>query len=331
MKFLEQKKRKQTRKQAFLWFSLLVTLAALLILIRVGYSFGATGFSTKSLWDWMQLLVVPVVLAGGAILFNAQQNQTARKIASDQQHSAALRSYLDKMSELLLTMKLRESQPEDEIRKVARARTLTVMRELDKSRKGTVVKFLYEAGLIEKAHPIVDLNGADLTEAELSFANLKNADLVGANLMGADLSGTDMTGANLADTLLAEAKLGASGHNWIRQIRIQISLARLPPTTRSILHKTLEEILAANLTDANLTGAKLFGATLVGTNLTNANLTGAQLIQANLTRANLSGANFNRALLSGAIVTEKQLAEASSLQGTFMPNDPLISTSSHPY
>jgi hypothetical protein len=53
----------------------------------------------KTFWDLMQLLIVPVVLAGGAYLLN----KSARM-------ESALQTYLDKMTELLLDKKLSESE-----------------------------------------------------------------------------------------------------------------------------------------------------------------------------------------------------------------------------
>jgi hypothetical protein len=126
----------------------------------------------KTLWDWLQLLIIPAVLAVAGYIINLtiskgeqaateqraqsereaaeKRAETERDIAQDNQREAALQEYIDKMSELLLHEKLRESQPEDEVRKIARVRSLTVLPRLDGKRKGSVIKFLYESGLIEK-------------------------------------------------------------------------------------------------------------------------------------------------------------------------------------
>src|SRR6266852_4577985 len=41
----------------------------------------------KTLWDWMQLLIVPLVLAVGGLLFNLAMNSNAQKIASNNQQT----------------------------------------------------------------------------------------------------------------------------------------------------------------------------------------------------------------------------------------------------
>ena len=41
---------------------------------RRGRAWERTGFGDKTAWDWMELLIVPVVLAVGALLFNLSLN-----------------------------------------------------------------------------------------------------------------------------------------------------------------------------------------------------------------------------------------------------------------
>ena len=149
-------------------------------LILAGYSVSWTGFGErilsngdivgeKTLWDWMQLLIIPFVLAIGAFLLNrserAVERQIAeerrkedrkladeraeleREIAKDRQQEAALQTYFDRMSELLLREKLRTTEIE-EVRDVARTRTLSIMRVLDTRRNNLILQFLREAKLI---------------------------------------------------------------------------------------------------------------------------------------------------------------------------------------
>ncbi len=173
------------------------------------------GFSSKTLWDWLQLLgvlAIAVVLALGTLWFSAKQGQisdamvknqhdtalaisqqqrdTALAIAEDQQREATLNTYLDRMSALLLDKNLNDPRAATEVRELARARTLIALRSLDPPRKGVLIQFLYESGLINNDHPVVDLTGADLSNADLSRATLSNADLSGADLGGAHYSCT---------------------------------------------------------------------------------------------------------------------------------------------
>ena len=107
----------------------------------------------KTLYDWLQLAIIPVVLAFGVWWVNRLQQQrdqrladrrieieqkaaeervkAERDIALDNQREQALQAYIDSMSELLLKEHLSELKPEyAEVQAIARVRTLTVLPRL---------------------------------------------------------------------------------------------------------------------------------------------------------------------------------------------------------
>ncbi|HNQ95120.1 MAG TPA: pentapeptide repeat-containing protein [Anaerolineales bacterium] len=176
-----------------------------------------TGFEGKSLWDWMELLIIPLVLALGAFYLNrserALERQIAedrakleRELATDHQQETALQSYLDRMTELLLENNL-QAVKNEEVSNVARIRTLTVLRGLDRVRKGLVLLFLKESKLIQLKRPIVDLSGADFKDSDLILADLTNCYLLGVNFEGASLLGAYLQNSNLEGTNLHKADL----------------------------------------------------------------------------------------------------------------------------
>ena len=209
---------------------------------------GWTGFANKTLWDWLQLLIVPVMIAiVGAGLAAAQgyfQLQAEERRAQDE----ALQAYLEGMGNLLLDEELLSSQEGDEVRTLARARTLTILGQVDGTRKRSVVLFLYESQLIlvresqliQQDLPIVVISGADLSDANLSDVHLSNAYLRLTDLRRADLSGDDLWNADLWSADLSGADL---------------SDANLSGAVLDL----------ANLSDANLSGADLTGVTGVST------------------------------------------------------------------
>jgi hypothetical protein len=157
----------------------LATVAVLGILTLVSQPFGIT------LWDWLKLLVVPAVIAGGGIWFNRQQRERELAIANEQREreveiaerrtqDEALQAYLDQMSDMLIPKtdrpSLYKARPVDSLSSVARARTLTMLPRLDKERKARVVQFSHESGLIAANRPIVAMRRADLRGADLSKA-----------------------------------------------------------------------------------------------------------------------------------------------------------------
>lgn len=201
----------------------------------------------KTFWDWMQLLVIPLVLALGALWFNWQQSRTEREIAVDQQREDILEAYLDRISALMLDYKLRDSHLGSPIREVAHIRTLTVLRKLDPGRKATLLKFLQDSGLIIGESAVLALNGADLTKVSLHKAVLKGANLSNADLSDADLSKTDLSLATMQSTVLAGADLRGSNLNGADLRRADLHGANL---IGADLHE-------ANLEEANLHDAKV--------------------------------------------------------------------------
>jgi uncharacterized protein YjbI with pentapeptide repeats len=245
----------------------IATCAVVLALIIIGYKYnwGWTGFGpetsepkqhAKTLWDWLQLLaalLIPVVIAVFSWRYTRQQSQTENAIASDNLREAALQAYLDKMSELLLEKNLRSSEQGDEVRNVARARTLTVLSQLDGKRKGNLIQFLYESQLIS----VIDLSGADLSGANLQAAHLTTAKLNHANLSNANLRYANLEFANLSVANLRKVDLRDTCLN-----QTDISYADLSDADLRNADLTKVQITKANLSNVNLHGATIDEGTL---------------------------------------------------------------------
>jgi uncharacterized protein YjbI with pentapeptide repeats len=277
-------------------------------LILAGYSFPWTGFGSyilpngdfvreKSLWDWMELLVIPTVLALGAFFLNRSERslerqiaeertkedrrladeraKLEREIATDRQQEAALQAYLDRMSELLVKENLQTTRTKT-VRNVARTRTLTILRALDGRRKGELIKFLYEAGLINRDKPIINLVEADLREADLSNTNLRGAYLFGANLEGLNVIILSVEFTGQTTTLIDK---------------------------KGTRYKQIEDVkfLGTNMKNAVLRGANLQGADLSDSDLSYADLRGADLRKAHIRRAEFEKSNIN---LEGTIMPD---------------------------
>jgi len=167
---------------------------------------------SKNVWEWLDLLGVPLALVAVGVIFNMAQAGRDDRRDDDRAREATLQSYLTEMSDLMLDGGLLGSRPGEDVRVVARTLTLTAIRRLDGKRKGLVVRFLAEADLVRACDPRVSLALADLRHADLSSAimrraDLKYAQLQGANLLGADLRGADLTYADLRDANLKAAHL----------------------------------------------------------------------------------------------------------------------------
>lgn len=162
-----------------------------------------TGFQGKTFWDWLQILVIPSVLAIGAFYIDL----TASYIESDRQQEESMKSYFLEMTELLLEKQLRHAEKESEVRSIARVMTLTTLRKMDGVRKGFILLFLSELNLIALNDPIVSLSGANLYRADLTGLDLANTDLQNAYLSEANFAYTNLSNANLTKAVLSNATL----------------------------------------------------------------------------------------------------------------------------
>jgi uncharacterized protein YjbI with pentapeptide repeats len=325
------------------------------------------GFRGMTVREWLELLIVPVVLALITVVFTWQQNQrqqdletkrtnhaqeieneraaAERELAKERAQDEALQAYLGQMSNLLLERKLRESAKDGEVRTLARARTLTVLSRLDSARKERLLQFLYEAGLVHKEDPVINLNGANLSGIDLHRNNLSGSGpfLIpasggfsqvekpsnAANLSGAILSDANLEGAFLLDTDLSGADLSGADLNKAELWGTDLSSAYLQEADLSGATLFGAKLFDANLSDADLSGAyltkergegpwanrgsharnvDLSSAILKNSNLSDANLSGANLSLANLSNANLAGAK-----LSGADLSEANMSGAEGI------------------
>jgi hypothetical protein len=271
---------------------------ALALFIFLGYHWEWTGFPQKKLFDWIQILVIPVAVAVGTFVLNrtaekrdeaarqaqkerdeaaqkaqkerdeaAQKAQKERdeEISAQRTQDAALQTYLDRMSLMLVERPLLTARPGEPLSVVARALTLTILGRLDGYRKRAVLEFLYEAGLINRDQSVIDLGDT----------------YPRANRMMATLG-----------------------------LEPGFESAQLQAATLARSHLRAAHLEGANLEGANLQAANLQGADLQGADLRAAHLEGAELLEADLRGADLQG----------AIVGDEQLAGALSLQGATMPD-----------
>jgi len=299
------------RTQRFTRIAIAVACLATLAFLIVGAvkHWAWTGFD-KPLYDWMQLLIIPVVLALVAVWFNRIDKKNEQTVTTDSQQEQALQGYLDRMSELLLEKNLRESKLESEARNIARARTLTVLPRLDTTRKASLLIFLYESNLIgtDTKDNVISLQGANFNNVELPSRhlvgiNLSGCDLSGANLRdcnlsSSDLSGCNLSGANLSHSYLDNTNLSAIT-NTITSITVTTSTSGNQEFRIPLAHKISTKLDKVNLYKASLRNVNLYGAII-----TNSNIVGADF----------SGTSLKDVLLNGTIGTKELMNEIQEIQ-----------------
>jgi hypothetical protein len=243
-----------------------------------------TGFRGRTVWDWLQMLVVPLMLVAVGFWFTTQQEVRQQQIEDQRSQDTALQAYFDGMTNLLIDeqgTQLRKLEPDTEVQRLIQARTETLFAILDKDREVSVVLFLARSDVIPKGDPLISLAGIDL-----SFIDLREIDLSETSLAASNLAHAILTNANLSNSDLRNADLS------------EANLSR------------------ADLSKADLGNADLGNADLGDANLSEANLSDAKLSDADLTDANLTDAD----LTDAKGWTREQLTAARSLERATMPD-----------
>lgn len=166
----------------------------------------------KTLWDILQLFILPVVLGILAYMFTRLSGPGGADAST--QRDRELQSYLRMISKLTLDKKLPtlDSPTEAgnatyaEARRVAQARTATILRRSDADRTANILCFLSKLDLLAVCIED-DLQEADLQAADLSRLNLSNIDLMKADLSHADLSDANLTNTDLSGADLFRAQV----------------------------------------------------------------------------------------------------------------------------
>lgn len=326
------------------WWWVCIGIVALIsaMALKRGNWANWTGFKNKTLWDWLELFIVPASIAMLGYVFQRQQQKRTeflskeqREIASDEAKEEVLQAYFDRLSSLLVDKNILaiankkgnkilvpgqgggSSQPTEKITAeqsallrasidIIRAQTLSILRRFqnDKNRKTSVIRFLLEADIIKEIQlPLYD---ADLSDIDLGNWELSNTDLNSADFRGTDLSSTDFRGATLFSSDFRNADLSNTDFS-----NTDLMDAIFIDTT----------IIQAIFTDANLNGANFHNTNLIGVDFRNSNLSSTKFTNAYVSSGtlgdndfidtNLSGADLTYANFSGADLTFANLTNAN--------------------
>lgn len=248
----------------------LVVGGIIAVLYKFNWSGNWSGFREKKLWDWMELLIIPVLLTAASFLFEhlgktISGEEKVNDAESKQQqilnsYYDKMKIYLDKQSVRKLLHQLNENRDirnlnDDQLEKIEliqliatpelkqiESLTYTILKALDNERKSQVLDYLYETGLVRLEIPTVrNRIGGDEIKCTRPSQELKKnyvyesaIHLENVNLDEIDLRDRDLKYINLCRAKLTKAKLSKS----------DLSFAN---------------INEADLNEANLDWAKFYG------------------------------------------------------------------------
>jgi len=107
----------------------------MLYLRSIGYVWIGSGFEGKTWWDILELLIIPIILAVIAIVVEIIERKTDRELNIDNQRERLIQNYFDFVSKLILENDHKNSEPNDEVREIARIKTLTILTNIDKKKQ----------------------------------------------------------------------------------------------------------------------------------------------------------------------------------------------------
>jgi uncharacterized protein YjbI with pentapeptide repeats len=266
---------------------------------------GNTGFEKQSLWTWMELLIVPLLIPIGILWLTRRSEETERKVTAYKSRREDLQTYFDSMTELLLKHHLRSNEEGPEARSIARALTLSVTPGLDERQKGQILLFLYDSGLINRP-PVINLAELNMEEASLFKADLRRSHLRDIILKGANLERANLYQANLQDARLQEANLDGA---ILVQANLRDTFLNNASLNAAVLRDT--DLRGADLTNADLTEADLTDADLRGAELKNANFTNATIINTDFQNIKFTNQEIVTMLHDARIINNIQLPDGS--------------------
>lgn len=229
------------------------------------------------------------------------------------------------MAELMLSTNF--TLKDQMISTVIRAKTLTTLGQLDGKRKTHIVRFLYEAQMINVEQPSInladaDLSYVDLTKYKLIDVSFSQSNLVGAIFRGTILNNVNFTGVQLSGASFHECKMTniifntanlsnasfvGAGLYYVYFCHAIITDADFTTISASHVHWFVAEgnntiFNEADMFGMDFTHSYLINASFVKTRSIHlAVMRNATLYQANFTGAETGGANFAYLNLSGSI------------------------------
>lgn len=188
-------------------------------------------FKSKTIWDWLTLLIIPLSVGVGALYFQHIQKKreikqseanTEKKlrIVNEQHLVSNYKYFFDKMLDFILMPDFDKSK---KIILAIQVLTLSSFRKFDGTRKAEALDFLNEAKLLDK----IKLNGLNLDDAVIKnseffkldfsksrfhnltllssnfkYSKLNNCRFLNSNLTGMNLQNCDLTNVIFEKTIL---------------------------------------------------------------------------------------------------------------------------------
>lgn len=300
----------------------ILAILILAYLIWQGYKQNWTGFNItpnysgyrpgKYLWDWLEIIIVPLVLTLIGVYFNARQKKVEIENATEtekrrtiqnqiKEQESELSRYFEKINDLILRDGLAKESASLEVKSIARSMTTEIFQRISIEYAPKVINYLYENHLIGKENCKVNLSGVALARIDLSERNLNNVNLSGIKIYAGNLSGTDFSNSNLSDAVLFECNLRNS----------KFTNTDITATDLKNCNLVLADFRNAQGSRADFSYTHMYETVFENANLHKSEYFQSRMIQVNFQKANLSGAIFSQATIWDCFMKETNLQDTN--------------------
>lgn len=196
---------------------LIIVLFAIIIIYNAVFPYSSPGWmgfienttsdeKIKTLWDWLDLLIVPISIGIVGWIYKDYENQKEESRQKENNYTDLFNNYLKNISELILKEGLLESN--EYAMNLARSLTIVALENLDGERKGQILQFLKESNVLQN----INLLGANFRNCDLEGIVLKNQifkgiDFSHSNLTNSFLDGTEFIACNLSSANFSYSSL----------------------------------------------------------------------------------------------------------------------------
>lgn len=142
----------------------------------------------KKLWDWLDLLIVPVSLILLGWLYKTYEKTKEEIKEIENKQNEILDSYFRIISEFISNSNLLDTNKNKESRVIARTRTIVALENLEGERKGQVLQFLYESNLIDNEK--INILGANFKCLQVSGIVLRKLTIKGVYFCNSNFENT---------------------------------------------------------------------------------------------------------------------------------------------
>lgn len=209
----------------------------------------------RKLWDWLDLLIVPLSLIFLGWIYQSYEKSKADKKEKENQQNEILDSYFRTISDLINKSNLLDITKNKESKIIARTRTIIAVENLEGERKGQVLQFLYEANLIDDKK--INILGANFREVQVSGIVLRKTTIKGVHFCDSDFENTFLDGSNFISCNFSNTNFNGSS---MENTNLEYS-----------------DLSNCKLTNIDLTKVNFEGANLNYADLSNSIITQSQL------------------------------------------------------